>query len=131
METAKREPAVDVAPDETVRPQRDSVSASESRIEELVGEISRTIRAAEAERRAGLKELAETLLHDEISSIVDIPTQQESAPRRHSSNPLLAGLLLILVGLGFLVIVPLVGLTLAFIGVVLAAWGGFISWFRK
>jgi hypothetical protein len=131
METAKREPDVDVASDETVRPQRDSISASESRIEELVAEISRTIRAAEAERRAGLKELAETLLHDEVASIVDIPTPHETAPRHHSSNPLLAGLLLILVGLGFLVIVPLVGLTLAFIGVVLAAWGGFISWFRK
>lgn len=123
-----------MASDQAVQSYGDSVSniiGAESRIEELVAEIVRTVRAAEPERRAGLKELAEVLLHDEVSSIVEMSTQSESSPRRYGSNPLLAGLLLILVGAGFLIIVPLVGLTLACIGVVLAAWGSFISWFRK
>ena len=120
--------------DHPEQPYRHSISiivTTENRVEELVAEISQTIRAAEPERRAELKELAEALLRDEMSSIVEMTSQIESAPRRYSSNPLLAGLLLILLGLGFLVIVPAVGITLGFITVVLAAWGGFMRWIKK
>ena len=108
-----------------------SPGGDDGRIEELIAEISRTIRAAEPGRRAELKELAEALLHDEVSSVVEMPTELESVPRRNSSNPLLAGLLLMLLGLGFFVIFPLLGLSVGSIGVVLATWGVFVAWFRK
>ena len=104
---------------------------AEQRVETLVSEISGVIRAAEPEKRAGLKDLAETLLHEEISTIVE---ESPSAPGQASQsrlNPLAAGLLLVLLGLGFLLFFPLVGMTVAFIGAVLVVWGGAISWFRK
>lgn len=104
---------------------------AEQRVEKLVSEISGVIRSAEPEKRAGLKELAETLLHEEISTIVE---ESPSAPGQASQsrlNPLAAGLLLVLLGLGFLLLFPLVGMTVAFIGAVLVVWGGAISWFRK
>jgi hypothetical protein len=134
METTTRNPASDLPSGHAGQPYRDkdsTVVAAENQVEALVSEISRIIRAAEPERRAGLKELAETLLHDEVSSIADAAAPVGSAPLRYSSNPLLAGLLLIVLGLGLLLILPPVGATIAFFGVVLAAWGGFISWFRK
>ena len=117
----------------TAQPDRDrdsTVARAENQVEALVSEIGRVIHAAEPERRAGLKEMAETLLHEEVSSIADVTAPVESSPLRYSSNPLLAGLLLIVLGLGLLLIVPPVGMTIAFLGLVLAAWGGFISWFR-
>ncbi|HEX2928859.1 MAG TPA: hypothetical protein VHV54_04045 [Candidatus Binatia bacterium] len=134
METTTRNPANDMPSGHADQPYRDrdsNVIAAENQVEALVSEISRVINAAEPEKRAGLKELAETLLHDEVSSIADAAAPPESGPLRYSSNPLLAGLLLIVLGLGLLLILPPVGATIAFFGVVLAAWGGFISWFRK
>jgi len=133
MESAKRKPDTDASSGsgQSLRDIDSAIVAGETRLEELVAEISDTIRAARPERRAGLKELAETLLHDEVASISAVAPQVESVQRRNSSNPLFAGLLLIMLGLGFLLIVPLVGITLAFIGVILAAWGGLMSWSRK
>ena len=133
MEPAKRNPDADapLGSGQSLRDIDSAIVAAETRLEELVAEISGTIRTARPERRAGLKELAETLLHDEVASISAVAPQVESAQRRNSSNPLFAGLLLIMLGLGFLLVVPLVGITLAFIGVILAAWGGLMSWSRK
>jgi hypothetical protein len=103
---------------------------AEQHVEKLVSEISGVIRSAEPEKRAGLKELAETLLHEEISTIVESPAGPwQSSPSR--VNPLAAGLLLVLLGLGFVLLFPLVGMTVTFIGAVLVVWGGAISWFRK
>jgi ATP-dependent Zn protease len=49
-------------------------SETEEQIEELVADISRLIRSVEPEQRSGFKELAETLLHEEISTIVEEKT---------------------------------------------------------
>jgi hypothetical protein len=104
---------------------------TEEEIEKLVRDISRAIREAEPERRAGLKELAETLLHQEILSIAEEPQTEEVVPPRKQANPLATGILLTLLGLGLAIIVPFIGLTLVAIGVVLVIWGGVISWSRK
>ena len=103
----------------------------EEQVERLVADISRVIRAAEPERRAGLKELAETLLHEEMVTIADEPEAAASESPRTHSIPLAPGILLILLGLGFAVIVPFIGLTLAAIGVLLVLWGGTLSWLKK
>ena len=105
--------------------------AAEQRVESLVNEISGVIRAAEPEKRAGLKDLAETLLHEEISTIVEELPASAGQPSQSRVNPLAAGLLLVLLGLGFLLFFPPVGMTVAFIGAILVVWGGAISWFRK
>jgi hypothetical protein len=104
---------------------------TEEQVERLVADISRVIRAAEPEKRAGLKELAETLLHEEVSTITEEPLHVEDAPSRSSANPLAAGILLGILGLGLLLIIPLVGATLAVIGLILVIWGGIISWVKK
>ena len=109
-------------------PNTDAGVKAEEQVEKLVADISRVIRAAEPEKRAGLKELAETLLHEEVT---EEPRQVEDASSRSSANPLAAGILLGILGLGLLLIIPLVGATLAVIGLILAIWGGIISWSKK
>jgi hypothetical protein len=105
---------------------------SEEQVERLVTDISRIIRAAEPEKRAGLKELAETLLHEEVATIADEASEAERAPARpRRMNPLAPGILLIILGLGLMLIIPLIGVTLIGIGLILAVWGGVISGFRK
>jgi hypothetical protein len=104
---------------------------TEGQVEKLVAEIGGVIRAAEPERRAGLKEMAETLLHEEVATIAEEKRSTETEPRRLGSNPLAAGILLTLLGLGFLLMVPLIGITLTGIGVLLALSGAVMSWFRK
>jgi hypothetical protein len=109
----------------------ESPTRAEERIERLVTEISREIQSAEPSRRAELKELAETLLHEEIVTIAEEPVEARPEGPRKRANPLAAGLLLALLGLGLAIIVPFVGLTLAAIGFCLVLWGGVISWLRK
>lgn len=109
----------------------DSRAETEEQVEKLIAEIGGVIRAAEPERRAGLKDLAETLLHEEVATIAEEKRTLETEPRRLGSNPLAAGILLTLLGLGFLLMVPLIGLTLTAIGILLALSGAVMSWFKK
>jgi len=105
---------------------------SEEQVEHLITDISRIIRAAEPEKRAGLKELAETLLHEEVASIAEEAPETQRAPERlRRMNPIAPGILLIILGLGLMLIIPLIGVTLAIIGLILAVWGGVISGLRK
>ena len=114
-------------------PQTEFELKTEQQVERLVGDIGRAIRNAEPGRRAGLKELAETLLHEEIVSISEEPQADaaEVTAVRRRANPLAAGILLGLFGLGLAIIVPFIGLTLGAIGLILVVWGGVISWSRK
>lgn len=109
-----------------------ATAGSEQEVEKLTTVIGAVIRAAAPEKRAGLKELAETLLHQEISTIAEsaAPTGGPASSYRRM-NPLAAGILILLFGLGFLLIFPLVGAVLAVIGAVLMLWGGVMSWARK
>src|SRR5262245_32758063 len=132
METTTRSPVTDVPSDHTGQPYRDrDLAGAENQVEALISEIGRVIHTAEPESRAGLKEMAETLLHEEVSSIADATGPGETSPPRYSANPLFAGLLLIVLGFGLVLVLPPMGMAIAFLGVVLAAWGGFISLFRK
>ncbi len=104
----------------------------EQEVEKLTAVIGAVIRAAAPEKRAGLKELAETLLHQEISTITE-STAPNGGPASsyRRMNPLASGILILLFGLGFLLIFPLVGVVLAVIGTALMLWGGVMSWARK
>lgn len=118
-------------------PKSEGVSASGSfdpradeQVERLVGDIAGIIRRADPEDRAELKDLAEALLHDEISAIAEEPTAAQRQAASLGFNPLLPGILIALLGMGFLLIFPMVGMTLTFIGAVLVISGGVISWLK-
>jgi hypothetical protein len=102
---------------------------ADEQVEQLVAEIAGIIRMAEPEERAELKDLAESLLHDELSTIAEAATLAEARPYRF--NPLAPGILIVLSGFGFFLIFPLVGLTLAAVGAVLMISGGIMSWLKK
>mgnify|MGYP003578349888 CR=1 FL=1 len=108
-----------------------SADAADQKVEKLVADIAGVIRSVEPEKRTELKELAEALLHDEISSIPEGTAPAPAPADGQRSNPLLAGILLTLLGLGFFLLFPLVGLALAGIGATLMIWGGVLSWLRK
>jgi hypothetical protein len=104
---------------------------ADEQVESLVAAIAGVIRAAKPEQRAELKDLAESLLHDEISTIGEASTPTAIPARPFDLNPLAAGILIVLLGIGFFLIFPLVGVTLAAIGGALVLWGGVISWRNK
>jgi len=113
------------------RAQDDSAASTEREVEKLVGEIGSVIRAAEPQRRGELKELAETLVHEEMSTI---PAQAEAAKEsfaQHRVNPLAGGIFLTVIGAGFALIVTPVGLGLVLIGLLLIIWGAIMSWTEK
>ena len=71
---------------------------------------------------------AETLLRDEVSSILDRSSATQTPTATQRSNPLFAGVLIALLGGAFFLLFPLVGLALAAIGAILMIWGGILSW---
>ncbi|HWP58407.1 MAG TPA: hypothetical protein VNL14_10995 [Candidatus Acidoferrales bacterium] len=100
---------------------------AEQKIERLAGEIGQVIRSAEPERQAELKELAVTLVREEVEPL---GSNEEAAGRAASRamNPLAAGLGLIVIGIGFSFVIPPVGLVLAIAGLVGVVWGSVMSW---
>jgi hypothetical protein len=104
---------------------------TEQDIEKLVAEIGSRIRAAEPQRRDELKQLAETLVHEEISTIQTEPEAAKEYFAQRRPNPLAGGILLTLLGAGLALIFTPVGLSLMLIGLFLVAWGAIMSWARK
>jgi hypothetical protein len=107
------------------------VAATDEQVEKLVAELSRVVRTADPEKRTGLKELAEALLHEELSTVTDDAPRIEGDVGRSRFNPLAPGILLAALGLGLLLVVPLVGVTLGAIGLILALWGVVMSGLRR
>jgi hypothetical protein len=108
-----------------------SEARADHQVERLVSDIAGVIRSAEPGKRAELKDLAEALLRDEFSSIAESSVSVAVPSREYGLNTLLPGILIIVLGLAFFLIFPLVGLTLAGMGAVLTIWGGLLSWLKK
>lgn len=109
----------------------DVTASTEQEVEKLVAAIGSVIRAAAPQSRSGLKELAETLVHEEISTI---PAEAEPAKdyfAQRRVNPLAGGILLMILGAGLALIFTPMGLGLMLIGLFLAVWGAILSWARK
>ena len=104
---------------------------ADQKVEKLVTDIAGVIRSVAPEKRGELKELAEALFHDEISAIAETTTAARTPAVAQRLNPLLPGVLLTLLGLGFFLLFPLVGFALAGIGASLMIWGAALSWLRK
>lgn len=104
---------------------------AEQQVEKLVADIAAVIRSAEPEKRGELKELTEALIRDEMASIGERADSIQTTTGSPHVNPLFAGILLTLLGVGFFLLFPLVGLALAAIGAALTIWGGVLSWLRR
>jgi Flp pilus assembly protein TadB len=106
-------------------------SQTEEQIESLVTDISRLIRSVAPQQRPELKEFAETLLREEIATIDEHKAEPGTEASRRRFSPLAPGVLLMFLGMGLVLIVPLVGGMIAFIGLIMAIWGVVLSFLRK
>ena len=103
--------------------------APEQEIERLAQEIGRLIQNAEPQRREDLKELAYTLIREEIfERDGKVRTGDRSSPAPF--NPLGSGVLIMILGLGLSFIFGPVGLLLILSGLIFVIWGAVISWVK-
>ena|SRR3972149_7378915 len=103
--------------------------APDQEIERLAQEIGRLIQSAEPERREDLKELAYTLIREEIFE----RGEREQKGERSSPapfNPLGSGVLILVLGAGLSFIFGPVGLALMLGGLIFIVWGALISWIK-
>jgi hypothetical protein len=109
----------DIAPD-----------AREKEIERLAEELGRLIRGVDPERREDLKELAFTLIREEIFQHEE-PSVKEGGPTPPAPfNPLGTGVLIFVLGGGLSFVFGPVGLFLMLAGIVFIVWGALISWIK-
>lgn len=98
-------------------------------IEKLAQEIGRLIQIAEPERREDLKELAYTLIREEVFERGEGErTGDGSTPGPF--NPLGVGVLIFVLGAGMSFIFGPVGLLLMLGGIFFILWGAVISWVK-
>jgi hypothetical protein len=100
----------------------------EEEVERLAREAGRLIREASPETREELREAASAIMREEAHQAEGTKTEPDT---RRTSNPLAAGLGLLVIGAGLAFIVPLVGLSLLAIGILAVVWGGIMSATRK
>lgn len=104
--------------------------ATEHEIERLAQEIGRLIQSSEPQRREDLKELAYTLIREEmIQRGEGEQTADGSAPGPF--NPLGTGVLILILGAGLSFIFGPVGLVLMLSGLLFILWGAVISWVKR
>jgi hypothetical protein len=104
-------------------------SGSEREIERLAEELGRLIRSAEPQKREDLKELAYTLIREEMIREGGAEQVQEgSAPGPF--NPLGTGILILILGGGLSFVFGPVGLLLMLGGLIFIVWGAAISLFK-
>ena len=104
--------------------------APDQEIERLAQEIGRLIQRVEPERREDLKELAYTLIREEIFERDGrVQTGDRSPPAPF--NPLASGVLILFLGAGLSFIFGPVGLALMLGGLLFIVWGAVISWVKR
>lgn len=104
--------------------------AAELEIERLAQEIGRLIQSAEPQRREDLKELAYTLIREQIFQVSEGERRGERSPPA-PFNPLGSGVLILFLGAGLSFIFGPVGLLLMLGGLIFILWGAVISWLKK
>jgi len=103
--------------------------APEQEIERLAQEIGRLIQSAEPERREDLKELAYTLIREEMFEGSG-PEQAKAISPPAPFNPLGTGVLILVLGAGLSFIFGPVGIVLMLGGLFFILWGAVISWVK-
>ena len=103
--------------------------APEQEIEKLAQEIGRLIQGVEPQRREDLKELAYTLIREEMIQGGEGEKAGEGSPPG-PFNPLGTGILIFVLGAGLSFIFGPVGLLLMVGGLIFVLWGAAISWVK-
>ena len=103
--------------------------APDQEIERLAQEIGRLIQSARPESREDLKELAYTLIREEIFERGEGVKTGEGSPSA-PFNPLGSGVLILILGAGLSFIFGPVGLALMLGGLLFIVWGAVISWVK-
>ena len=103
--------------------------APEQEIERLAQQIGRLIQSAEPQKREDLKELAHTLIREEMFQRGEGEEKGEVAIPG-PFNPLGTGVLILILGAGLSFVFGPVGLTLMLGGVIFIVWGALISWLK-
>lgn len=110
-------------------PKLDHESA-EAEVERLAERIGRLIRSLEPDKREEVKELAFSLVREELIR-GDEPQQDGSGSAPAPMNPLGAGVLFFVLGAGLSFVFGPVGLALMVGGVFFIVWGAVLSWIKK
>ena len=102
----------------------------EQEIERLAQEIGRLIQSVEPERREDLKELAYTLIREEMFER-GWGDEKTASATPGPFNPLGTGVLFLVLGGGLSFVFGPVGLTLMLFGLIFIVWGAAISWLKR
>ncbi len=113
----------------TSEPPKIAPQAREQEIEKLAQELGRLIQGAEPERREDLKELAFTLIREELIHKIE-GEDKTGGSTPAPFNPLGPGVLIFFLGAGLSFVFGPVGLALMLGGVIFVIWGALISWFK-
>jgi hypothetical protein len=103
--------------------------AREQEVERLAQELGRLIQSAEPEKREDLKDLAFTLIREEIFEGGAVEPKSDGTTRPF--NPLATGVLFFVLGAGLFFLFAGVGLALMLGGVIFVVWGALISWLKR
>ena len=104
--------------------------SAEAEVERLAERIGRLIRSVEPDKREDLKELAFSLVREELIRGEE-PPEAASGSTPAPMNPLGAGVLFFVLGAGLSFVFGPVGLALMVGGLLFIVWGAVISWFKK
>ena len=96
---------------------------SEARVEALAREIADTINAGQVEGRERLREVALSLLCDEVQLSEPVPAPASLPAATGTFNPFGIGIPLVLMGSVLVFLFPPVGLLMFATAAVLIAWG--------
>ena len=104
--------------------------STEAEVERLAEHIGRLIRSLEPEKREDVKELAFSLVREELFQGEE-PQRLGSGSDPAPMNPLGAGVLFVLLGAGLSFVFGPVGLALMVGGLIFIVWGAVLSWIKK
>ena len=102
----------------------------EIEVERLAERIGRLIRGVEPDKREDLKELAFSLVREELIRGED-PARGEAQAAPGPMNPLGIGVLFFGLGAALSFVFGPIGLALMFGGLIFIVWGGISSWVKK
>lgn len=114
----------------TSDPNQSDRRGPEEEIERLAQQIGHLIKGVEPQRREELRELAYTLIREEIAEAVRAE-ELAAQPAPGPFNPLGTGVLIFVLGAGLSFVFGPVGLLLMAGGIGFIVWGALIGWLRK
>ncbi len=114
----------------TSEPPEIAPQTREKEIERLAQELGRLIRGADPEQREELKESAYALIREELFQLDEADAKPSEPARPAPFNPLGTGVLIFFLGGGLSFVFGPVGLLLMLVGVGFVVWGALISWLK-